>query len=67
VVQRIRERARREKIPVTHLPDLAAVSRSHFWDVMAGRASPTLAWLAKVAAALGADAGDLVSRGTTHR
>lgn len=62
VVRHIRERAKRLKIPVTHLPDRAGVSRSHFWEVMAGRRSPTLKWLAQLATALDVDAGDLVAQ-----
>lgn len=62
VVRRIREVARERKIPVTHLPDRAGVARSHFWEVMARRKSPTLRWLGKVASALGVDAEDLVRR-----
>jgi hypothetical protein len=61
VVSRIRETAARRKIPVTHLPDRAAVGRSHFWNVIAGRSSPTLAWLARIAAALEVDVADLVA------
>jgi len=60
MVRRIREAARQRKIRVTHLPDRAGVSRSHFWEVMACRKSPTLSWLKKVADALDADAGDLL-------
>ena len=60
VADRIREIARERGIPVTHLPDRAAVGRSHFWEVMAGRSSPTLEWLARVAVALDIDPGELV-------
>jgi transcriptional regulator with XRE-family HTH domain len=60
VAKRIRTIARERRIPVTHLPDRAAVGRSHFWEVMAGRSSPTLEWLARVAAALDVDPGELV-------
>jgi ribosomal protein L7Ae-like RNA K-turn-binding protein len=60
VTKRIRAIAREQRIPVTHLPDRAAVGRSHFWEVMAGRSSPTLEWLARVAVALDVDPGELV-------
>lgn len=60
VTKRIRELAGERKIPISHLPDHADVSRSHFWDVMAGKKSPTLAWLDKIARALDADVSDLV-------
>jgi hypothetical protein len=62
LVRRIKEVAREKKIPVTHLPDRAAVSRAHFWDVLACRKSPTLAWVTKVADALGVDPGELLSK-----
>lgn len=62
VVRRIRELARERKIPVSHLPDRAAVARSHFFDVLAGRKSPTLAWLGRVAEALEVDAGELFAK-----
>ena len=62
MVKRIREVSRAKKIPVTHLPDRAAVSRAHFWDVLACRKSPTLAWVEKVAGALEVDPGELLTR-----
>lgn len=62
VVRHIREMAKARGLPVTHLADHAAVSRSHFWEVLGGRTSPTLLWLSKVARALGVDAEELVTR-----
>jgi len=62
VVRRIREVAKERRIPVSHLPDRAGVSRSHFWDVLKGAKSPTLTWLGKIAVALEVDAGELVVR-----
>jgi len=47
-------------IPLSHLPDRAGVSRSHFSDVLAGRKSLTLKWLAGIAEVLSVDAGQLV-------
>jgi transcriptional regulator with XRE-family HTH domain len=38
----------------------AGVSRSHFWEVMAGHRSPTLKWLSKIAASLEVDASVLL-------
>lgn len=66
VTSRIRRTARERKIALTHLPDLAGVSRSHFWEVLGGKRSPTLQWLAKVAAALDVEVAELVAarRGT---
>lgn len=55
--------ARARGIQLTHVPDLAGVSRSHFWDVLAGRKSPTLAWLAKVALALQCEPYELLMDG----
>jgi hypothetical protein len=62
LVKNIRDRAKRADIAITHLPDRAGVSRSNFWEVMAGRAVPKLDWVGKVAAALDVDAVDLLAR-----
>ncbi|HVE86657.1 MAG TPA: helix-turn-helix transcriptional regulator [Myxococcales bacterium] len=58
---RVRAEAERLGLQLTHVADRAGVSRSHFWDVLAGRKSPTLSWLAKVAAVLGREPKDLLS------
>ncbi len=60
VVARIRELAKASRLAVSHLPDHAGVSRSHFWEVMAGRKSPTLQWLDRIAVALSVDAVELL-------
>jgi transcriptional regulator with XRE-family HTH domain len=60
VNRRIRELARKNRIAVTHLPDRAGVSRSHFWDVLRGKRSPTLKWLVRVANALDVDPAELL-------
>jgi len=62
VVRRVRELADAHGIPISHLPDRAVVARSHFWNVMAGRKSPTLRWLGKVADALDVDPEELLAR-----
>ena len=62
VVGRIRRIADERSIPLSHLPDRAAIARSHFWNVMAGKKSPTLRWLGKVASALDVDAEELLAR-----
>jgi hypothetical protein len=67
VVRKIREIADARSIPVTHLPDRAAVARSHFWNVMAGKKSPTLRWLEKIADALSVDAEELLARRPRQR
>lgn len=61
LVKRIREVAKRRGIMVSHLPDRANVSRSHFWAVLALKASPTLSWIGAVAEALEVDAADLLA------
>ena len=58
----LRQLAERQGIPLSHLPDHAGVGRSHFWEVLAGRKSPTLAWLVRVATALDVDIGELLRR-----
>jgi transcriptional regulator with XRE-family HTH domain len=62
LARRIREWAAVRKIPVSHLPDRADVARSHFWEVLAGRKSPTLAWIGRIATALEVDAAELLAR-----
>ncbi len=62
LAQRIKALALKRRILLSHLPDRAGVSQTHFWYVLKGVKSPTLAWLEKIAAALGIDAGDLLSR-----
>jgi DNA-binding phage protein len=56
----IRRIARDREMPLTHLPDRAGVTRSHFWAVLAGKKSPTLRWLQHVAKALDVDVSELV-------
>jgi len=36
-------------------PTARPVARSHFWEVLAGRKSPTLAWIGRIALALEVD------------
>jgi transcriptional regulator with XRE-family HTH domain len=60
LVRQIKAQAKKRKIALTHIPDRAGVSRSQFWDVLAGNKSPTLRWLGKVADALGVDAALLL-------
>jgi transcriptional regulator with XRE-family HTH domain len=62
VARHIRERAQGKNIPLSHLADRAAVARSHFWEVLAGRKSPTLAWIGRIATALEVDAAELLAR-----
>jgi len=60
LVINVRAAAKARGVQLTHVPDLAGVSRSHFWDVRAGRKSPTVAWLTKVAVALRCEPSDLL-------
>jgi len=52
MVARLRAMARARRLLLAHIPDMAGVSRSAFWDVLAGRRSPTLGWVTRIAAAL---------------
>lgn len=60
---RVKELARGKGIVLTHLPALAGVSPSHFWDVMRGRKAPTVRWLANLGAALGCTPVELLGGG----
>ncbi len=64
VTNRIREIAAERGIAVTNLPGHVEMSPSTFWGIMAGRSSPTLAWLGRIAAGLDVDVEDLVAK--TH-
>ena len=57
---RIRALAEERGVTLTHLADFSGRSRSHFWDVMAARKSPTLKWLVSIADALKVEPGDLL-------
>jgi len=60
LILNIRWHAKERRIGMTHLPDRAGVGHAHFFEVMAGRASPTVEWLQKVARALGVDVHELL-------
>jgi DNA-binding phage protein len=60
LILNIRRHAKERRIVVTRLPHLAGVGHTHFFEVLAGRASPTLQWLAQVAKALGVDVHKLL-------
>ncbi|MEX1361790.1 MAG: helix-turn-helix transcriptional regulator [Nannocystaceae bacterium] len=49
IAERIREIAERRGIPLTQVADRGKVSRTHMWDVLAGRSAPTSDFLAKLA------------------
>jgi transcriptional regulator with XRE-family HTH domain len=61
MVTKIRSLAEQRGIPITHLPDRAGVGAGHFWRVLKGTASPTVAWLERIAAVLEVDVADLVA------
>lgn len=61
VIDRIRELAEARAVAISHLPDRAGVARSHFWDVLGGRKSPTLAWLLRIAVALEVEVAELLA------
>lgn len=60
IAVRIRELAKRRGLPLSRLADDAGISRATIWAVLAGRVAATSDTLAKLAAVLGVDPGDLV-------
>lgn len=60
MVTKIRSLAVRRGVPITHLPDRAGVGSGHFWRVLNGTASPTVAWLERIASVLEVEVADLV-------
>ncbi len=67
LARNLRAIAKARHVTLSHVPDLAGVSRAQFWDVVAGRRSPTLRFLGRVAAALEVDASDLLARAPRGR
>lgn len=61
MVAKIRSLAEQRRMPITHLPDRAGVGAGHFWRVLNGTASPTVAWLERIAAVLEVEVADLVA------
>ena len=57
---RIRELAERRGLRLSHLADQAEVSRTHLWEVLAGRRAPTSDVLARLAAVLRVDPIELL-------
>lgn len=64
LVRNIRARAKERGIIITYLADHAGIGRSGFFSFMAGKNSPTLRWLAKIADALECDVTDLLRKRT---
>jgi DNA-binding Xre family transcriptional regulator len=62
VIRNIKAIARERGIMLTYLPDHAGVGRSTFFAFTAGKHSPTLSWLAKIADALDVDVADLLRK-----
>lgn len=60
VAARVRELSAERGVTLTHVADFSGRSRSHFWDIMAGRKSPTLRWLVGVAQALEVEPWELL-------
>jgi transcriptional regulator with XRE-family HTH domain len=60
VAENIKKYARKQNLPINSLADFAGVSRSQLYDVLAGKKSPTVAWLEKIAQALEVDVQNLV-------
>jgi len=60
VAARVRELSDERGVTLTHVADFSGRSRSHFWDIMAGRKSPTLRWLVGVAETLEVEPWELL-------
>lgn len=56
----IRKIAGQRGITLTHLADFSGTSRSHFWNILACRNSPTVSWLSAIAKALGVEPWELL-------
>jgi lambda repressor-like predicted transcriptional regulator len=61
VARNVRAAARRKGVALTSLADFSGTSRSQLFAVLALTTSPTVDWLAKVAAALDVDPWQLLA------
>ncbi len=62
LISNIKDVAKRKKLTLTHIPDRAGSSRTHFWDVLAGRKAPTITWVEDIARALEVDPSELFKK-----
>jgi transcriptional regulator with XRE-family HTH domain len=67
VAQNLRRVAQARGLPLNTLADLAGVSHSQLYALLAGRKSVTLEWLAKVADALEVEPWELLRPGGRPR
>jgi transcriptional regulator with XRE-family HTH domain len=61
LAERIRTLAVLRGIPLSHVADRATVGRAHLYDILAGRASPSLTWIVKIAAVLEVEPWELLA------
>jgi DNA-binding phage protein len=67
VARNVRAAAKRKRVALTALADFAGVSRSQVFAVLKSATSPTLDWIAKVAAALDVEPWQLLAPRTGKR
>src|SRR5690606_20708785 len=60
LIGKVREVAEAKGMPMSHVSARAGISRSSMWEVMNGRASPTLDWVQRVAEVLDVDPLELL-------
>jgi transcriptional regulator with XRE-family HTH domain len=58
---RIRALAEARGLPLSHVADRAGVGRAHLYSVLAGRSSPSLTWIVKIAEVLGVEPAELLT------
>lgn len=56
----VRRAAEERELPLNTLADLAGVSRSHLYALLAGERAATIDWIAKIAEVLGVEPADLL-------
>lgn len=59
--RRLREVAAQRKLPLSHVADRAGIARSHFWLVLDGEVSTSLAVVQKLAEVLGVRPTELLT------
>ena len=64
---RVRELARERQMPISHVADRCGLAHSYFWQVLAAKASPSLAVVQRLASALEVEPLELLVQSESQR
>jgi transcriptional regulator with XRE-family HTH domain len=63
----IRAIAKRKRLVLTHIPDRTGISQAQFWNILAGKHSPTLRVLLLIAEAMEVDISEFFAPDASTR